>query len=88
MRFALVLGMVLAIALIIRAMGSPDSQSELTAPIAPKQTIYRLNSGLCSEDSARDTIFSAPSIRPDFPRVVRGAVRALSLVKAVIEAKS
>jgi hypothetical protein len=45
MRFALVFGMVLAIAVIIRAIttvaGPPDSWSESSAPIAPKQTIYR-----------------------------------------------
>jgi hypothetical protein len=45
MRFALVFGAVLAIVVIIQAIttgaGSPDSWSESTAPIAPKQTIYR-----------------------------------------------
>jgi hypothetical protein len=45
MRFALVFGIVLAIAVIIRTIATgvalPDSQSESTAPIAPKQTIYR-----------------------------------------------
>jgi hypothetical protein len=45
MRFALVFGIVLAIAVIIRTIATgvalPHSQSESTAPIAPKQTIYR-----------------------------------------------
>ncbi len=44
-RFALVFRMLLAMAVIIGAIttgtGRLDSQSESTAPIAPKQTIYR-----------------------------------------------
>ena len=44
-RFALVFGMLLAMALIIGAIttgaGRLHSQSESNAPIAPKQTIYR-----------------------------------------------
>jgi hypothetical protein len=44
-RFALVFGMAFATALTILAITTwaraPDSQSEWTAPIAPKQPIYR-----------------------------------------------
>ena len=44
-RFALVFGMAFATALTILAITTwaraPDSQSEWTAPIAPKQLIYR-----------------------------------------------
>ncbi len=53
-RFALVFGMVLAMAVIILTIttgaGPPVAQRESTAPIAAKNRSTGLNSGICSED--------------------------------------
>jgi len=46
------LAMVVTILAIRPWAGAPDSQSKSTAPIAPRETIYRPHTGTCSEGSA------------------------------------